>query len=226
MKERERKNICFLKEKGFTLAEILIAVAIIGILVAVSIPFFSGRIEKARIATTEANIRYAEAAALADWMGTAKMENVSENIFLTKLKSFMSPVVVYAGGNLYAEDSSYVVYLYDAENNSLVPNSDLSPVITAKKNNLYTRIAVRITKENGSVDTFPYILENGGENSLVAGFGTNSFDIAANQGAEAAASAENAETNQSSGGETPSGGTTVQPSFPGVIATHSGGGNN
>lgn len=52
-------------KKGFTLAELLIVVAIIAVLVAVSIPIFTGQLEKARQATTAANLRsaYAEAAA-------------------------------------------------------------------------------------------------------------------------------------------------------------------
>jgi prepilin-type N-terminal cleavage/methylation domain-containing protein len=48
---------------GFTLGELLIVVAIIGILVAVSIPIFSGQLEKANIATNKANIRAARSAA-------------------------------------------------------------------------------------------------------------------------------------------------------------------
>jgi prepilin-type N-terminal cleavage/methylation domain-containing protein len=48
--------------KGFTLAELLIVVAIIGVLVAISIPIFTSQLEKAREATDAANIRsqYAE----------------------------------------------------------------------------------------------------------------------------------------------------------------------
>jgi prepilin-type N-terminal cleavage/methylation domain-containing protein len=49
--------------KGFTLAELLIVVAIIAVLVAVSIPVFTGQMEKARLATNRANIRAAKAAA-------------------------------------------------------------------------------------------------------------------------------------------------------------------
>ena len=50
-------------KKGFTLAELLIVVAIIGVLVAVSIPVFTSQLEKSREATDLANLRAAKAAA-------------------------------------------------------------------------------------------------------------------------------------------------------------------
>ena len=48
--------------KGFTLAELLIVVAIIAVLVAISIPVFTSQLHKARVATDWANVRayYAE----------------------------------------------------------------------------------------------------------------------------------------------------------------------
>ncbi|RKM56329.1 pilin [Butyrivibrio sp. X503] len=51
------------KNKGFTLAELLIVVAIIAVLVAVAIPVFTAQLDKAKVATTVANIRagFAEA---------------------------------------------------------------------------------------------------------------------------------------------------------------------
>ncbi|MCH4013855.1 MAG: prepilin-type N-terminal cleavage/methylation domain-containing protein [Solobacterium sp.] len=54
--------------KGFTLAELLIVVAIIGVLVAISIPIFSKQLEKARDATSVANIRSAYAEAMAEYI--------------------------------------------------------------------------------------------------------------------------------------------------------------
>ncbi len=49
-------------QKGFTLAELLIVVAIIAVLVAISIPVFTSQLEKSREATDKANIRAAIAA--------------------------------------------------------------------------------------------------------------------------------------------------------------------
>ena len=48
-------------KKGFTLAELLIVVAIIAVLVAISIPIFNSQLEKSREATDAANIRAAYA---------------------------------------------------------------------------------------------------------------------------------------------------------------------
>ena len=56
------------KKKGFTLAELLIVVAIIGVLVGVSIPIFNSQLNKARIAADQANVRSAKAAAIAEYL--------------------------------------------------------------------------------------------------------------------------------------------------------------
>ena len=47
--------------KGFTLAELLIVVAIIAVLVAIAIPVFTSQLEKSREATDIANVRSAYA---------------------------------------------------------------------------------------------------------------------------------------------------------------------
>ena len=55
------------EKKGFTLAELLIVVAIIAVLAAISIPIFTSQLEKSREATDISNIRaaYAEIASAA-----------------------------------------------------------------------------------------------------------------------------------------------------------------
>ena len=52
-----------LNQKGFTLAELLIVVAIIAVLVAIAIPVFGRQLEKSRETTDAANLRSAYAAA-------------------------------------------------------------------------------------------------------------------------------------------------------------------
>lgn len=58
--------------RGFTLAELLITVAIIGVLVAISIPVFASQTEKSREATDLSNVR----AAYAEVMAEAITENM------------------------------------------------------------------------------------------------------------------------------------------------------
>ena len=57
-----------LNKKGFTLAELLIVVAIIAVLVVGSVPIFSSKLEKAREAADVANMRAAKAAAVSKYL--------------------------------------------------------------------------------------------------------------------------------------------------------------
>lgn len=62
-------------KKGFTLAELLIVVAIIGVLVAVSIPIFTAQLDKAKMATDEANARSLYAQLVADYLDDSTYNN-------------------------------------------------------------------------------------------------------------------------------------------------------
>lgn len=55
-------------KKGFTLAELLIVIAIIAVLVAIAIPVFTTSLKKAQDATTAANLRAAKAEATAAYL--------------------------------------------------------------------------------------------------------------------------------------------------------------
>lgn len=54
--------------KGFTLAELLIVVAIIAVLVAIAIPVFTNQLEKSREATDVANVRSAYAEVMTQYL--------------------------------------------------------------------------------------------------------------------------------------------------------------
>lgn len=60
------------EKKGFTLAELLVVVAIIGVLVAVSIPIFTSQLRKATLATNQANARAAYAAVVAELLDSSE----------------------------------------------------------------------------------------------------------------------------------------------------------
>lgn len=64
--DREHRN------NGFTLAELLIVVAIIGILAAISIPLFTAQLHKARVATDWANLRAYFSEIQADYISTGE----------------------------------------------------------------------------------------------------------------------------------------------------------
>ena len=84
-KEREKGKMLkklMKKEEGFTLAELLIVVAIIAVLVAISIPIFTSQLEKSREATDSSNIR----AAYAEVMTDALVDSTYESKRVVELK--------------------------------------------------------------------------------------------------------------------------------------------
>ena len=60
------------RKRGFTLAELLIVVAIIAVLVAVAIPVFGGQMEKSKQTVDMANMRAAYAVLIADYLSGEK----------------------------------------------------------------------------------------------------------------------------------------------------------
>lgn len=63
--------------KAFTIAELLVAVAIIGTLTAVSIPIFSAQTKKAKAAADMANVRAAKSAAVAAYLSSGESGSIS-----------------------------------------------------------------------------------------------------------------------------------------------------
>ena len=118
-----------MNKKGFTLAELLIVVAIVSVLVAISIPIFSGKLNKAKLATNQANIRAAKAAAVADYLtdGIGSDQNTDNS----------------------TPDKKYVVK-YDIDKGVL--NKDAT---TEEENGIYKVITVKIDGED-NVLTQPY----------------------------------------------------------------------
>lgn len=70
--------------KGFTLAELLIVVAVIAVLVAVAIPTFGSQLEKSRQAVDKANLRSAYAAAKIAILNQTDSDNILQTVDMTK----------------------------------------------------------------------------------------------------------------------------------------------
>lgn len=89
--------------RGFTLAELLITVAIIGVLVAISIPVFASQTEKSREATDLSNVRAAYAEVMAEAI-TENMEYQEKTVPLKqKQDDWQSADSVTIGGITHAK---------------------------------------------------------------------------------------------------------------------------
>jgi len=64
-------------KKGFTLAELLIVVAIIAVLVAIAIPIFTSQLEKSREATDTSNVRSAVAEVTTEYLSDSKAHSMT-----------------------------------------------------------------------------------------------------------------------------------------------------
>ena len=87
------KNRC----DGFTLAELLIVVAIIGVLVGVAIPIFSQQLERSREATDLANVRATYAEVMAEAMDATASYPISKAVNLKQKQSdwqYYEPAVI------------------------------------------------------------------------------------------------------------------------------------
>lgn len=118
------------KTKGFTLAELLIVVAIIAVLVAVAIPVFTAQLNKAKYATLEANARSMYAVLVADYMsnGTQTIHCEDE---------------IYQGGDNYNGINYSNCYTTDCPGTmQLVSNDDSSVIVESFEYNGMTNIFI------------------------------------------------------------------------------------
>ena len=123
-----------LNKKGFTLAELLIVVAIIAVLVAIAVPIFTGALEKARLGVHRSNARnlksMAVAAILADsgfeehsstsgWKVIGKYDFTEQKFEIIQISAatITSPKLKVSEGSVASVDDTGMLVLGD-------PNSD------------------------------------------------------------------------------------------------------
>ena len=131
-------------EKGFTLAELLIVVAVIAVLVAVAIPTFSDQLEKARQSTDVANLRDAYAVAR-----LAELENKVNDTAIKSAKTSTQDTVTY-----YFNAGTGKLTRYDA--------SDTDSLDAAKNNGTKMRAQTKVLKIDSNESVFyKYYSTNG-----------------------------------------------------------------
>lgn len=78
----------FKSKKGFTLAELLIVVAIIAVLVAIAVPLFVSGLQKAQKARDDANVRNIRAAGVVYILNTEKDKDTDHVVYDTTGKLY------------------------------------------------------------------------------------------------------------------------------------------
>ena len=134
------------RKQGFTLAELLIVVAIIGVLVAVSVPIFTAQRRKAVDAVNKANIRAAKSMALTAFYDDQTVYDTSING--TKMAYFK-----YTDGSL--------VRITDKKSHEV--NKDARTVCAQAKRHercdcIYVYVSLNDAKP---IQTAPYLDQNG-----------------------------------------------------------------
>jgi len=98
-------------KKGFTLMEMLIVVAIIGILIAIAIPTFNNALTKARISADEANLRSYYAEVMTNYM---LKDSADKDNKLSDYVTGTAPTSVSVGGATYTlQAGSYAITVDD-----------------------------------------------------------------------------------------------------------------
>lgn len=144
-----------MNKRGFTLAELLIVVAIIAVLVVISIPIFQGQLEKAREATDAANIRSEYAKLMSDVIAedyNAKEYKVSlsqqyngwQNTFVFPATEVGTPK---KGGSATLTFENNIVYINYGDGGNVNPSNN--PIINKAKD--YIASSDKVTTVQGTL---------------------------------------------------------------------------
>lgn len=135
------------RKQGFTLAELLIVVAIIGVLVAVSVPIFTAQRRKAVDAVNKANIRAAKSMALAAFYD-------DETVYVESRNGTKMAYFIYKDGSLVRLDTK----LKSDKVNSMARTVCAQAKRHERCDCIYVYVSLNDAKP---IQTAPYLDQNG-----------------------------------------------------------------
>ncbi len=144
-----------LNKKGFTLAELLIVVAIIGVLVAISIPIFTSQLEKSKEATDMANLRAAYAEGVADLL-QGKVGNADIDYSTTYYYNTTTGKIDSTGNNA-GKGSATVVETGDNAYAAFKGTSTTGGMAYAGGDVVNKKITVNFTAPTSTAEGFVYV---------------------------------------------------------------------
>ena len=104
-----KKNV---RDRGFTLTELLVVVAIIAVLVAISMPIFSSQLHKARVAADIANLRNFYAELQVNYLETEKQNDTVVNAYSLSTTKHTSYTDL-NGNHIVLQDGYFAVAFFE-----------------------------------------------------------------------------------------------------------------
>ena len=112
------------RNRGFTLMEMLIVVAIIAVLAAIAIPVFNGSLHKAKVAADMANVRAYYAELQIDYLTTGEFRDIGDEAKPQREIEFLDGTTV----KLQAGQILAILYRKPDDKPNQRPNSEREPV--------------------------------------------------------------------------------------------------
>ena len=159
-------------KRGFTLAELLIVVAITAVLVAISIPIFTSQLEKSREATDLANVRAAYAEIMAEAIEKENPKPITVNL-KQKQMNWQSSLPITIGGITYDGTNT--------ANWSGIPTSNGTCKVSYEKDKgIHFRWSGATGNLNLTRDTLKQISESPNKDNAQAYYSNQTFEINGN----------------------------------------------
>ena len=160
-------------KRGFTLAELLVVVAVIAVLVGISIPIFTSQLEKSRESTDLANVRAAYAEVMAEAIEKENPKPITVNL-KQKQNNWQSSLPITIGGVTYNGKSS--------ANWSGIPMSNGTCKVSYNKDNgIYFRWSGATGDLSQTIGTLKAISTSPNKNNEQAYYSRQTFEVNGNK---------------------------------------------